>query len=180
MKDKRGFTLIELLMVVIILAVLVSIGVPQYTKSIERARATEAMTVLKAINDAIYAHAAGRDQDYKCEDVTFDALSVALPANTSAELQVRSLETEYFKYIIPASNSDTKTVIPGTNCKGAYAQRIGQGKQYDYVIWNPYMVGRNKKLACFSPNKRKNSIGLCTSLGMENKSCCKSNWKDCL
>ena len=170
MKKEKGFTLIELLMVVIIVAVLVSMGVPQYTKAIERSRATEAMALVKVINDALYAHAAGRNQDYNCKDITFDQLSVALPASTSAELQVRSLETEYFRYVIPpytlpTDPNDIKTVIPGTKCKGVYARRINGGK-YDYVIWNPYQVGRNKKLACFSDGDKNDSKSLCESIGL--------------
>ena len=168
MEKREGFTLLELLMVVIILAVLISIGVPQYTKSIERARATEAMAMIKTINDAIYAHAAGRDQDYKCSDITFDKLIVSLPVSTSAALNKRVQTTEYFKYVIPqyvSGSGITNTVIPGTRCTGAFAQRINGGK-YDYVIWNPYKVGRDKKLACYSPGEKKDSNSLCKSLGM--------------
>ncbi|MBU1888435.1 MAG: prepilin-type N-terminal cleavage/methylation domain-containing protein [Candidatus Omnitrophica bacterium] len=40
--NKKGFTLIELLTVFIIIAILVSIGLPQYAKTIEKARSAEA------------------------------------------------------------------------------------------------------------------------------------------
>ncbi len=170
MKKEKGFTLIELLMVVIIVAVLVSMGVPQYTKAIERSRATEAMALVKVINDAIYAHAAGRNQDYNCKDIQYDKLSIALPAETASSFQGRVLETQYFRYVIPQYTLPTepnniKTVIPGTRCKGVYAQRINGGK-YDYVIWNPYQVGRNKKLACFSDGDKNDSKSLCESIGL--------------
>ncbi len=46
MKDKRGFTLLELLMVVIIIAILASIAIPQYFKAAERARSSEALQML--------------------------------------------------------------------------------------------------------------------------------------
>ncbi len=50
--NMKGFTLVELLAVVVIVGVLASIALPQYTKSVERARAAEAMTVGKNMIDA--------------------------------------------------------------------------------------------------------------------------------
>jgi prepilin-type N-terminal cleavage/methylation domain-containing protein len=50
--NKEGFTLIELLVVVLIVGVLSAIALPQYTTSIERARASEAMTLMSAIRYA--------------------------------------------------------------------------------------------------------------------------------
>ncbi len=51
-KKKAGFTLIEMLAVVLIVGILVSIAVPQYRRTIQRMRATEAIAMLKVLSDS--------------------------------------------------------------------------------------------------------------------------------
>ncbi|MFA5388246.1 MAG: prepilin-type N-terminal cleavage/methylation domain-containing protein [Candidatus Omnitrophota bacterium] len=51
--NKKGFTLLELLIVVIILGVLASIALPQYTATIEKARSGEAVINIGAIRVAL-------------------------------------------------------------------------------------------------------------------------------
>ena len=53
---KQGFTLIELLVVVLILGVLTSIALPEYTMAVEKSRSAEAMTNGAAIMDAMRAY----------------------------------------------------------------------------------------------------------------------------
>ena len=48
-RKQGGFTLLELLMVVIIIAILASLALPQYIRATERSRATESLQILGAL-----------------------------------------------------------------------------------------------------------------------------------
>ncbi|WP_428897947.1 prepilin-type N-terminal cleavage/methylation domain-containing protein [Parelusimicrobium proximum] len=58
---KKGFTLIELLVVVLIIAILAAVALPQYTKAVEKSRATEALVNGKAIRGAIDRYVLAND-----------------------------------------------------------------------------------------------------------------------
>lgn len=152
---RGGFTLIELLVVVLIIGVLTSIALPNYTRSVEKARATEAMNIIKSVNDAVYAYAAERNA---CP-ASFDKVLVGIPGTKTSDTVITG---KYFKYTL---NAATNAVIPGTACGGVVAERT-EGDVYR--IWNPYAVidasTKKRTLACTSSTAR--GQGICKTLGI--------------
>lgn len=56
MAKLKGFTLLELLIVVIILGILASLGLTQYTKVIEKGRSAEAKSILSGLRTLQFAY----------------------------------------------------------------------------------------------------------------------------
>ena len=52
MKNKKAFTLIELLTVLLFVAILTTVALPQYRRVIDKARVTEAQAMLRALYDS--------------------------------------------------------------------------------------------------------------------------------
>ena len=59
MFNRRGFTLMEVLAVVMIIGILTAVALPQYRRAIQKAHATEAVAMLRVINDSAERLAAG-------------------------------------------------------------------------------------------------------------------------
>ena len=71
----RAFTLIELLVVVLIIGILAAIALPQYQKSVEKARAAEAILFLDGLDKAETLHHLATGEFTS----DLDALDITLP-----------------------------------------------------------------------------------------------------
>ncbi len=147
-----GFTLVEMLVVVLIIGILASIAIPNYARSIEKSRATEAMNMIKAVNDAIYAYAAEKND---CP-ASFSKILVEIPGDKVSDVMIRG---KYFTYVL---NGASNSPIPGTVCPGLLAERNNGDV---YRIWNPYRTVNGKRsLACNGDNDRAQKV--CKSMGI--------------
>jgi prepilin-type N-terminal cleavage/methylation domain-containing protein len=98
MKSRKAFTLIEVLIVVIILGVLATIAIPQFTKVAKRARLAEAWTNLSAIRTA--------QSLYYMENATY--------TTTLGNLDV-SLTSPNFAYTIPTGTATAFNILATGN-----------------------------------------------------------------
>lgn len=83
-KNHTGFTLIELLAVVLIIAMLTSVALPQYRKSVQRAESMEALVNLRTI---------------------FDAAKRYRSANSEAPMKLNGLDVSFFDADTPEASS---------------------------------------------------------------------------
>ncbi|MCX5669035.1 MAG: prepilin-type N-terminal cleavage/methylation domain-containing protein [Candidatus Omnitrophica bacterium] len=95
---RKGFTLVELLIVIIIVGILASVGISQYTKVIEKGRAAEARMILGNLRAAEVA-----EYNENGAYLASGSLSVGAPADCAQT-------THYFSYsCAPANGTCTAT-----------------------------------------------------------------------
>jgi len=83
----RSFTLIELLIVLVIIGTVVTLAIPKYQMWLQRMKAAEAKTVLRAISDAVWG--------YYCETGKFpEGEDGAIPG----DIAVKIPSSRYFTY----------------------------------------------------------------------------------
>ena len=122
MKNK-GFTLIELLTSILIIGVLISVALPQYTKSVRRAEMAEGLIQGKTIYEAALRHKGAQGS----VPTSFDGLDIAF---IGADTTGNTFDDGTFKYTlqttyVAAQNTkgdyEIRFMYPTTNSSGVYA-----------------------------------------------------------
>jgi prepilin-type N-terminal cleavage/methylation domain-containing protein len=93
--SRKGFTLVELAVVIVIIGVLAAFGVPQFLKSVERAKAAEAFNYLSALRAAQERFLAKNGIYYAGAP---DATTGAYPDSASGDkLDINQNKPKYFQ-----------------------------------------------------------------------------------
>lgn len=103
---KKGFTLIELLVVVLIIGILSSVALPMYRRSVDKARAVEALQMGKAWGNA--------QRVYKLETGEY-----------SHDLEALSIKIPEMKYFSPVNEGDIIKFYP-----------IGTTSSYGFFVFS--------------------------------------------
>ncbi len=142
-KETRGFTLIELLVVVLIIGILAAVAVPQYQTAVEKARATEAFTLIKNLKQATDVY---RMSNADVPNPALDELDIDIPGTdvdciaTSTEHPFR--QTKYFQVgLLKSGNPHAFRVMDGNllytlayyNNLGAWFCHVENGGDIKYA-----------------------------------------------
>jgi len=95
-QNTGGFTLIEVLVVVLIIGILTSVALPQYTKSVEKARAAEGLQIVRQIQDAQLIFYATYNRWATQND--WDALDISIPETGIKSNYYNRPTTKYFSF----------------------------------------------------------------------------------
>jgi prepilin-type N-terminal cleavage/methylation domain-containing protein len=92
---RRAFTLVELIVVVIIIGILLSVGIPQYRKALERSRGAEGYAGL--------AHIQGGEKIYYADNLTYLAGNNTISAPYNSSMTFSSPQQKTLDIILPQS-----------------------------------------------------------------------------
>ncbi|WP_424244775.1 prepilin-type N-terminal cleavage/methylation domain-containing protein [Elusimicrobium posterum] len=158
---KKGFTLIELLVVVLIIGILASIALPQYTKAVEKSRTAEALILLKSIVDSSNRYYL----EHGTTPTSFESLDLDFPNVTSA----KQAKTKAFTYELQTSSTQLWAIATRTNngSNGTSGSSVPDN-QYVRIIYYSSEGGKSGYRYCTDKNSTKTCKGLgagsCSSL----------------
>ncbi len=136
---KRGFTLIELLIVVLIVAILAAVAVPQYQKAVLKSRFSSLMPIAKSI--------ASSNEVYYMEHGNY----ASSPANLDVAGQ--------------ATYADGTALALGNNLDYAYVLASRPDANNRYIVYQHHSVNFPNEAHCEALDNNTQAVAVCQSLG---------------
>ena len=157
--NKKAFTLIELLVVVLIIANLAAIALPQYFITVEKSRASEALTLLGSI-------ASAEERYYLATDDAADdlaTLDIEVPGTLGGSNAYTT--TTNFRYNVSTCTGFTACNPTATRWGTASVAHT----TYDYVIARDVETG---VVSCCYGNASNKGDQVCSALGFTTATTC--------
>ena len=104
---KQGFTLIELLVVVLIIGILSSVAMPQYTKAVKKARFTEVVSTMKSLEKALNLYVLANPGTNLSYGETLDVLDLEFPNRNGIYIGVGKSGVNQFRIYTQLSSSSS-------------------------------------------------------------------------
>jgi prepilin-type N-terminal cleavage/methylation domain-containing protein len=138
-ESRKGFTLVELAVVIVIIGVLAAFGVPQFLKSVERSKASEAFNYLSAVRSAQERYLAKNGIYW---GGTIDAAGSMSSATSGAEtLDINQTPPKYFTGAADGTTTDvTITMTADSSVAKAPTWCCTLTRIADTSSYGPYSV----------------------------------------
>ncbi|MCR5504876.1 MAG: prepilin-type N-terminal cleavage/methylation domain-containing protein [Elusimicrobiaceae bacterium] len=148
----KGFTLIELLVVVLIIGILAAIALPQYQKTIEKSKAAEGISMLKAVAQSAQFY-------YMVNGIyptQFDQLDIDVPwTGNTAFISIPSKSNKDWSIEMQHFSND-KFVIHNARISGKYK---GAGFMLIFRTYNIYSyLNDENNIKCFERKTNANFL----------------------
>ncbi|MDD4894030.1 MAG: type IV pilin protein [Candidatus Omnitrophica bacterium] len=127
MNRNKAFTLLELIVVIIIIGILATLGLTQYTRIVEKGRKAEAAAILgeaRTLQSAYYTQNGAWATSYT-------DLGISVPASCTS--------THYYSYTIYSDASGTRGV--GARCTSGGKSPNWTGTGYCVAVWSEHLPG---------------------------------------
>ena len=144
--SEKGFTLIELLVVVLIIGVLAAIALPQYLRSVEKSRISEALITNRKIYDSLQRYILAQGYPSGEYIPARDALDIELSGGTWSEDGFEFTTKNFLYWAAATPNGVTSDAIRVKDGAFVYIFRLQKHNvfgQNDICITNETELGRS-------------------------------------
>ena len=128
MKSTKAFTLIELLVVVLIIGILTSVALPKYKIAVEKARATQAAIMVKAIGEAQEAYFLANNTYAQ----TLDELDIDVPGASFTYGGTHRKKSGLFDFTAQCTSNWTDCIAASDRWKTA--EQVGDSNALQYYL----------------------------------------------
>ena len=134
-RQRRAFTLIELLVVVLIIGILSAVALPQYTKTVEKSRMSEALQITASLRQAVDLYVL--ENGYQAVELVGDSenngVSDKLSINIESQLDCTRgdvCSSKYFEYDAYCNTNDCEVIA--SRCDNG---NCDNGTDYYEIEW---------------------------------------------